>query len=34
VDLPVQGSAQTPETGASASLFWADAAMHVIEPSA
>jgi putative spermidine/putrescine transport system ATP-binding protein len=34
VDLPVHGSAQTPETGASAQLYWADAAMHVIEPAA
>ncbi len=31
VDLPVQGSAVTPEVGASAHLYWSDAAMHVIE---
>ncbi len=33
VDLPVQGSAQTPQAGASARLYWADTAMHVIEPA-
>ncbi len=33
VDLPVQGSAVTPEAGASVQLYWDDAAMHVIEPA-
>lgn len=31
VDLPVQGSAVTPETGTRVHLYWDDAAMHVIE---
>lgn len=34
IDLPVHGSTQTPETGANASLYWADSAMHVIEAQA
>lgn len=34
VDLPVHGSAQVPDPGASARLYWSDAAMHVIEAQA
>jgi putative spermidine/putrescine transport system ATP-binding protein len=34
IDLPVHGSTLVPETGAQARLYWADAAVHVIEAQA